>query len=93
MNNEQKLKLEHKVEDVLNELRPTIALHGGDVKLVDITNKGVLKVEFTGSCVGCSIVDVTLNDGLKEAIMLTIPEITDVKDVTNHQTHDTAESK
>jgi len=79
-----RLQLENKIEDVLEQLRPTIALHGGNVQLVNITKDKVAEVEFTGSCVGCSIVDVTLNDGLKEAILLSIPEITDVKDVTNH---------
>lgn len=81
---EQRLSLEQKVDDVLNELKPMLATHGGDVRLVNITKNKVAEVEFIGSCVGCSIVDVTLNNGLKEAILLSIPEISDVRDVTNH---------
>ncbi|MDO8471587.1 MAG: NifU family protein [bacterium] len=81
---EQQLSLEQKVDDVLNELKPMLATHGGDVRLVNITKDKVAEVEFIGSCVGCSIVDVTLNNGLKEAILLSIPEISDVLDVTKH---------
>lgn len=81
---EQQLSLEQKVDDVLNELKPMLATHGGDVRLVNITKDKVAEVEFIGSCVGCSIVDVTLNNGLKEAILLSIPEISDVRDITKH---------
>ena len=81
---EKSLKLEEKVENVLNELRPALEAHGGDVKLIDITKENVVKVEFIGNCKGCPIADFTLDEGLKEAIMMQIEEIDDVVDVTKH---------
>lgn len=75
---ESQLKLEEKVEAVIEQLRPMIARHDGDVRLVEITKDGVAKIEFLGSCVDCSIADITLNDGLKTSIMLACDEITDV---------------
>ncbi len=81
---EKRIELEKKVENVLAELRPALESHGGDVKLVDITKDNVAQVEFSGSCKGCPIANVTLDEGLKEAILMQVEEISDVVDVTKH---------
>lgn len=78
MTDEQLLLLEDRVENILAELRPMIAMHQGDARLVEITPEGVVNIEFGGACVSCGIADVTLNQGLKESIMLQCPEVTDV---------------
>ncbi len=79
---EARLALEEKVERILDELRPMLGMHQGDVRLLDIDEDQVVKLEFLGSCATCSIADVTLNQGLKEAILIQCPEINDVV-VTN----------
>jgi len=80
----KRIKLEERVENVLNDLRPALEAHGGDVKLIDITKDNIVKVEFIGNCKGCPIADFTLDEGLKEAIMMQVEEIDDVVDVTKH---------
>ncbi len=75
---EATLALEVRVESIIESLRPMIARHGGDVALVEITKKNIVKLDFLGACADCAIADITLNDGLKTAIMLECPEITDV---------------
>lgn len=75
---EATLALEARVESIIESLRPMIARHGGDVALVEITKNNIVKLDFLGACADCAIADITLNDGLKTAIMLECPEITDV---------------
>lgn len=72
------LALEARVESIIESMRPMIARHGGDVALVEITKDNIAKLDFLGACADCAIADITLNDGLKTAIMLECPEITDV---------------
>lgn len=83
MTDKQKLALENKVENILLEFTPMIAMHGGEVKLLEIDDKQVAHLDFMGACSDCALADITLNDGLKEAIMLQIPEITDVTSNAN----------
>ena len=82
MDTEARLNLEEKVEGILDELRPMLGMHQGDVRLLDLTNDHIVKLEFLGACASCSIADVTLNQGLREAILVQCPEIKDVV-VTN----------
>jgi len=77
-----RLALEEKVERILDELRPMLGMHQGDVRLLDITEDNVVQLEFLGACATCSIADITLNQGLREALLIQCPELTDVV-VTN----------
>ena len=38
-------------------------------------------VELTGACAGCSLIDVTLKEGIEEMIITEIPEVTEVINV------------
>lgn len=76
---ETALALEERVESVIESLRPMIARHGGNVELVGVTKDKTVELVFLGACADCEIADITLNDGLKTAIMLECPEINDVK--------------
>lgn len=66
------------------EINPGLASHGGEVSLVDFTDDGVAVLEFGGGCQGCSAVDMTLKDGVEATLKEKIPEITGVRDVTDH---------
>ena len=77
--------IEDKVNYVLyNEINPSLASHGGDVSLVEITDKKVAILRFGGGCQGCSAVDMTLKHGVEKTLMEQIPELTAVRDVTDH---------
>ena len=59
------LELEEKIEDVLEKLRPSLALHGGNVKLVEFhSDTGLVDLELQGACVGCPMSTVTLKYGI-----------------------------
>lgn len=75
------MKEEHmqdKVEKVLDRLRPYLINDGGDIEYVDYKD-GICYLKFLGHCANCSMMLVTLNDGIKEALINEIPEITDVE--------------
>ena len=79
--------LEDRVGWILEtEINPALASHGGRVALVDITDAMEVILQFGGGCHGCGMADVTLKQGIEQTLMRNIPEITAVKDATDHQT-------
>ncbi|QWT20996.1 NfuA family Fe-S biogenesis protein [Bacillus sp. NP157] len=68
------------------EVAPGIASHGGRISLVEVTAEGVVVLRFGGGCHGCGMVDVTLKNGVEKTLRERIPEVTEVRDVTDHET-------
>lgn len=78
--------LEERIEYMLtSEINPQLANHGGQVVLTSVTDDGVALLQFGGGCNGCSMVDVTLKDGIEKQMLERFPELTGVKDATEHQ--------
>jgi len=69
-----------------SEINPQLANHGGQVVLTEITDDGFAILQFGGGCNGCSMVDVTLKDGIEKQMLEQFAgEITAVKDATEHE--------
>lgn len=67
------------------QVNPQLAGHGGYVRLISISDDGVALVQFGGGCNGCSMVDVTLKEGIeKELLAQFAGELTAVRDSTEH---------
>ncbi len=79
--------LQERIEYVIqSEINPQLASHGGNIMLVEITEDGIAVLQFGGGCNGCSMVDVTLKDGIEKQLLDMFPgELSGVKDVTEHQ--------
>lgn len=73
-----------------NEINPGLASHGGEVKLVEVTEEGIAILEFGGGCQGCSAVDVTLKEGIEKTLLSKVPQLSAVQDVTDHTKSDNA---
>jgi len=74
---------------IQSEINPKLASHGGQVTLMEITDDGIAVLQFGGGCNGCSMVDVTLKEGIeKEMLEIFASELTAVKDMTEHQSGD-----
>ncbi len=67
------------------ELNPAIAAHGGSVQLLEIVGETAF-IELGGGCVGCGMVDVTLNQGIEVSMKEAVPSIVNVVDSTDHGT-------
>lgn len=68
------------------EVNPALASHGGRVALVEVTEAREVVLQFGGGCQGCGMADVTMKQGIEQTLTRHIPEITGVKDVTDHET-------
>lgn len=83
--------LEDRVNYVLyNEINPGLAAHGGNVTLEEIFEEDVAVLRFGGGCQGCGMVDVTLKDGVEKALLEQIPQLKEVRDVTDHSMKENA---
>ena len=79
-----------RIEYVIHsQVNPSLAGHGGKVTLLEITDEGYVILQFGGGCNGCSMVDVTLKEGIeKQFLELFQGEIKGVRDATEHQRGD-----
>jgi len=64
-----------RVEQALDSVRPYLGSHGGDVRLLEVTDDGVVRLQLLGSCDGCSSSSVTLELAVDGAIRAAAPEI------------------
>jgi Fe-S cluster biogenesis protein NfuA len=67
--------LEERVAQALEEVRPYLASHGGDVRLLEITDEGVARLALSGSCEGCPSSAVTLELAVEEALRDAAPDL------------------
>lgn len=76
-----------RVEYVIQtQINPQLASHGGRITLIEITEDGYAVLQFGGGCNGCSMVDVTLKDGIEKQLVGLFPnELKGARDVTEHQ--------
>jgi len=75
---------------LVTDINPGLASHGGEVSLVELTEDNVAVLKFGGGCQGCSAVSITLKDGVEKRLLEVIPELTGVKDSTDHTVTDNA---
>jgi Fe-S cluster biogenesis protein NfuA/nitrite reductase/ring-hydroxylating ferredoxin subunit len=66
--------LAERVRGALEEVRPYLASHGGDVELLDV-DEGVARLRLTGSCSGCPSSTVTLGLAVEDAIRKAAPDV------------------
>jgi len=68
------LGIEERVERALEEVRPYLRSHGGDVELLGVED-GVARVRMEGSCDGCPSSTATLKLAIEEAVMRAAPDL------------------
>ncbi len=74
------VELYSKVEKALEEIRPYLITDGGNISLVNIEND-VVKVQLEGACIGCSVNQLTLKNGVEATIKKYVPQIKEVIEV------------
>lgn len=83
--------LQDRVNYVLyNEINPGLASHGGHITLEKLTDDKVAILRFGGGCQGCGMVDVTLKEGVEKSLLQQIPELTGIRDATDHSNQENA---
>ncbi|OHE28334.1 MAG: hypothetical protein A3J94_16245 [Syntrophus sp. RIFOXYC2_FULL_54_9] len=70
--------MKDKVIKAIDKIRPSLQADGGDIELVDVDEKGVVKVRLMGACHGCPMAQMTLKNGVEKFLKKEIPEVTAV---------------
>lgn len=77
-----------RVQQVIKEqVNPAIAAHGGGAELVSVDGT-IAYLRLFGGCQGCGLAQVTLKQGIERILLESIPELTQVVDVTDHASGD-----
>lgn len=75
------MKVEDKIKELLEEMRPMLQADGGDIEFVSYDESGVVKVKLTGTCYGCPYAQYTIKMGVERYIKEKIPEVKEVETV------------
>ncbi|MFF5210881.1 NifU family protein [Streptosporangium sp. NPDC000396] len=82
------LSTEERVRAALEDIRPYLGAHEGDVELLDVDEGGVARLRLRGTCHGCPSSQLTVTDAIERAVVQAAPEVSrvDVEGVTGDQT-------
>jgi Fe-S cluster biogenesis protein NfuA len=69
------LNLETRVKEALDQVRPYLRSHHGDVDLLGVAD-GIVSLRLQGSCHGCPSSTLTLKNAIEEAIYALAPDVT-----------------
>jgi Fe-S cluster biogenesis protein NfuA len=72
------LDLEARVRQALDQVRPYLRSHGGNVELLGVVG-GAVRLRMEGSCHGCPSSAATLRNTIEEAIYAAAPDVTAVE--------------
>jgi len=72
------MTLIERVEAAIDPIRPYLQADGGDIRVVEVTEDWVVKVEMQGACGECPMSAMTLKAGVEDAIKHSMPEIKSV---------------
>ncbi|MBN1326268.1 NifU family protein [Candidatus Falkowbacteria bacterium] len=58
--------MKKEVEKIIEKLRPSLQVDGGDVELAEVDEKsGIVKVKLVGACAHCPMSQMTLKAGIE----------------------------
>jgi Fe-S cluster biogenesis protein NfuA len=81
MNVEERNKIEGLIEGALDSVRPYLEADGGNVKLLEVTDDLIVRLELIGSCQTCPMNAMTFRAGLEESIRKAVPHVLKVEAV------------
>jgi Fe-S cluster biogenesis protein NfuA len=66
------------VELALEEIRPSFMIEGGDIRLLGISDDGIVEVALSGSCHGCGMSLMHIKMGVERWLKQMVPGVTEV---------------
>ncbi|NEV94698.1 NifU family protein [Psychroflexus sp. YR1-1] len=78
-------ELRRSIETALDEIRPFLKSDGGDIELISIEDDSLVKVQLMGTCVDCTVNQMTLKSGVEMTIKKHAPQIKEVINVKADQ--------
>ena len=70
MDSERPRNLQAEIETLIaRQIRPLLKIHGGEIRLVEITDTGHVRLAFEGACRGCMLKSVTYALGVRQKLL------------------------
>lgn len=68
------MKTEDKIIEVIDKIRPFLISDGGNIEFVKFED-GIVYIKLLGACSHCSMIDVTLKEGVESMLVNEVPEV------------------
>lgn len=68
-----------RIDRALDSIRPHLAVDGGDVEIVEVTEDMHLKIKWLGNCENCFMSVMTMKAGIEQVVKAQVPEINSVE--------------
>ncbi|MEM6377808.1 MAG: NifU family protein [Bacteroidota bacterium] len=68
-----------RIDAALDDVRPHLAVDGGNVEVVDYTDDQIVLIKWLGTCQSCNMSVMTMKAGIEQAIKSKMPEIAGVQ--------------
>jgi len=81
MSETEKAEFLKQLDIVLNDIRPHLAVDGGDIEVVDVTDEMTVHIKWLGNCINCSMSAMTMKAGVEQTLKAKFPEIQKVEAV------------
>ena len=69
-----------KIINLIDKLRPFLVNDGGNIEFVKYEDN-IVYVKMLGACADCALIDITLKEGIEDALINEIPEVVGVEKV------------
>ena len=67
-----------RVDEALDEVRPHLAIDGGNIEVLDVSDDNIVQIKWLGACNGCSMTAMTMKAGVEETLKRRLPEVAGV---------------
>lgn len=86
MSSTEKQQFLIRIDRALDDVRPHLAVDGGNVEVVDYTEDHIVKIKWLGTCENCSMSMMTMKAGIEQALRGKIPEVSGVEAINGIRT-------
>ena len=63
-----------KILEIIEKIRPFLISDGGNIEFVKF-EEGIVYIKLLGACSHCSMIDVTLKEGIESMLINEVPEV------------------
>lgn len=68
------MNTEKKILEIIDKIRPFLMNDGGNLEFVKFED-GIVYIKLLGACSHCSMIDVTLKEGIESMLINEVPEV------------------
>lgn len=69
--------MQEKIIEIIDHLRPFLINDGGNIEFIKYEDN-IVYIKMMGACANCSMIDLTIKEGIEAAIKSEVPEVKEV---------------